>query len=498
MASTILSTECMDNLGLHRQPFASHAEPAFIYADNTLDMTFNVLLQHVSAADRPVLLEAEAQTGKSIMLYRLQQATAGEIAWLHIKARPDTSLAAIEYALRNQWPVPQVRNPETLPIEDYVCVLMQHQEQPLGIMIDDANQLVTPVLAALTSLLSTVESRCGKMPALVLAAEQTIEPKLAELHSLSALINRILTVRLRTFTPQQTRDYIHHRLRAAGLNDADLPSEDDIRPIHQKTGGLAGAINPLITQFLEDRYGEGTSNAGSKLGRWVVPAALVLIIIGLGTSITALVRALRNTGQEGATVASTTLELPKPRTEAPKPPPAPDATTAPATPAPQTGTVSPKPPQPTSQPTVMPAAKPPAAVAAQPPVAAETTPPPQPAPKPRPKPAVVPSPKPVETLHDSTWLLKQPSDQYMLQLVGVSDGTRLKVFVKEHPASLPLAWYEGTHRGEPWFVLLAGPFKTREAAHEAVADLPETYRKLGPWVRSLESVQKSIKRQSAH
>jgi septal ring-binding cell division protein DamX len=48
-------------------------------------------------------------------------------------------------------------------------------------------------------------------------------------------------------------------------------------------------------------------------------------------------------------------------------------------------------------------------------------------------------------------------------------------------------------RDKPWFVVLVGPYASRELAQSAVLEFPADMQKQSPWVRSVASIQADIK-----
>ena len=76
---------------------------------------------------------------------------------------------------------------------------------------------------------------------------------------------------------------------------------------------------------------------------------------------------------------------------------------------------------------------------------------------------------------------------YTLQLVaGFEERTALR-FLDQHP-TLTEARYTRTERdGRAWFVVVSGRYPSREAAQQAVADLPAALRAQSPWIRRFDS-----------
>ena len=114
------------------------------------------------------------------------------------------------------------------------------------------------------------------------------------------------------------------------------------------------------------------------------------------------------------------------------------------------------------------------------------------APKPEPvKP--VSSPKPsISGTKDGSWLRTQNDSHVVLQLLGTHDQTALKKILRENPMGDDVAWFTTLHDGEPWYVVVKGPFKDRATATASIANLPAAMKKRKPWPRTIADVKKAM------
>ena len=55
-------------------------------------------------------------------------------------------------------------------------------------------------------------------------------------------------------------------------------------------------------------------------------------------------------------------------------------------------------------------------------------------------------------------------------------------------------YFETRFQDRPWFVVVLGNFEERNAAVEAIDDLPQSLRTLQPWIRTLGDIQSDIRR----
>ena len=96
--------------------------------------------------------------------------------------------------------------------------------------------------------------------------------------------------------------------------------------------------------------------------------------------------------------------------------------------------------------------------------------------------------------HRESWLLQQTSSSYSLQLLGSRSEQNLSRFIQKHkldPAQA--AYYQGTHKGSAWHVLLYGVYSSRDTAVAAREKLPAAVRKGSPWPRKMDAIQAAIR-----
>lgn len=87
-------------------------------------------------------------------------------------------------------------------------------------------------------------------------------------------------------------------------------------------------------------------------------------------------------------------------------------------------------------------------------------------------------------------LLIATASKFVAQLFGSHSEKSAKTFMQENKSNTgQLLSYRTEYKGKPWFVVVSGPFQSRESAKKAVARLPAALRKQQPWVRSIAPIQ---------
>ncbi len=144
------------------------------------------------------------------------------------------------------------------------------KENPPSLIIDDAHQLTPSELKKLLrSAFSKPESR--KFQSIVLFSEPDIRERFADISRWLPAKSVIDKIFMTPLSEKQTADYLKHRLRASGLVLQNPFTTEQIRRIHQRSGGLPGRINGeaflLLKEMNHGQHGFKRSKL-AKLFKW--------------------------------------------------------------------------------------------------------------------------------------------------------------------------------------------------------------------------------------
>ena len=97
-------------------------------------------------------------------------------------------------------------------------------------------------------------------------------------------------------------------------------------------------------------------------------------------------------------------------------------------------------------------------------------------------------------------LLNAAANSYALQLLGVRSRDSAQQFVDRFSRELnvsKLDIYETKYKGQPWFVVVYGPFSNKDIANKEAGDLSKTL-KSQPWIRPISKIQEDIRQLQVH
>lgn len=117
------------------------------------------------------------------------------------------------------------------------------------LIVDEAQNLDASVLEEIR-LLSGIETANEKVLRIILAGQPELKYTLRK-PELRQLLQRVrLKVHLAALEPTEVRDYVEHRLRAAGREDLSLFNEDCYPEIFKFSGGIPRLINTICDSSL--------------------------------------------------------------------------------------------------------------------------------------------------------------------------------------------------------------------------------------------------------
>ncbi|WP_261843547.1 AAA family ATPase [Aliamphritea ceti] len=91
-------------------------------------------------------------------------------------------------------------------------------------------------------------------------------------------------------------------------------------------------------------------------------------------------------------------------------------------------------------------------------------------------------------------LLEWPTSGYTLQVLGAGLKKSADDFIRGQQEPQKFYLFRTTYKGNPWYVVVYGQYKSRQSASVASKSLPDGLRKLQPWARSIQGIQSEIKK----
>lgn len=491
-----------EHFGLTQPPFRITPNTEFFFGGGNRGPILEALLYAISQGEGIIKVTGEVGSGKTMLCSMMQTRLPPHVETVYI-ANPSVSPEEILHAIAQELHLKPPREAGHLEVMQLINahLLERHAAGKQVVMFVEESQSMPISTLEEIRLLSNLETAHSKLLQIVLFGQPELEENLRQ-PQIRQLRERIThSFRLSPLKPNEIRDYLNFRLRAAGYRGPDLFSPAIVSAMAKASGGLTRRINLIADKAMLAAFSENTHTlrvkhvkaavSDSEFSRYERPApalrwglAIVLFAIGAGLGMALYALFAQFVGQKPTPepIAAPAV-APKPQ---PEPPPSPSpAPLAEAVPAPAlastTAPASPVGAEP-AKPAVPEAkreAAPPASVAS-----ANTPSEPQ-------------SKDEIENrfVATKTWLADPSKNAYSIQLLGTDNPAQLKNHlnvIRKYIEINEIFVYRTVAKQKPSITVLYGSFEDRQAAQEALAKLPPNLKAYKPVLRTMQGIRAEI------
>ncbi|MGH1537855.1 MAG: AAA family ATPase [Gammaproteobacteria bacterium] len=509
-----ISIECLEKLGLDQNPFIDHARDPFLFSDQQLEMSMNVLMDYLINQNSTIVLLGEIGIGKTTHLRMLLRRGYQQFNFCTLRAKPKITFIEIEQKIKERWHLPQNKNDneensdlldladsESLATSEHIKKYIESDKLPV-LIIDDAHRLQNDVLNELLKLKHHVGLQSHHTMGLVLASEPALQSQLAELEQVNPAATQIYQINVRPFDTHQCKEYIQYRLDKAGSSNESLLIPEIISEIHAKSKGLPKYINKLAREEISKICDENSSNTSHTNSLKSNPAMRLGVILSGLICLAVIFFALSNNSNKGD--ESVPLDLAKPKIEEnlKTEDSIPKISTSGDTEKSNKKITKDKSVKLTSTPSEKPILKPYVAPLVLGPLLDKKTE------REKNKPALEPVQKPKapgknsntqevvqNSPYSSNWIMKQDPSAYTIQVVASQNEKNLIDFAKKNSLLSNTAYYKKPSTDKSLYVLVHGVYKTREEAITSIQGLSEVLKKNTPYPVQIKYLQEVIVQQ---
>ncbi len=243
----------LDFYKLREQPFGVTPDPRYLYLSSTHKEALASLYYGIEAGRGFLALIAKPGMGKTTLLFQLLERLEGSARTIFLFQTQCDLREFFRYLLTDLGVdtsgLDLVQMHEKL---NEILIREARAKRRFVLVVDEAQNLDDTVLESVR-LLSDFETRSAKLMQIVLAGQPQLAEKLAR-PELIQLRQRISIVsRLQPLTPEETSQYIEHRLRVAGLEGSPF-KRDALALIAERSEGIPRNINNLCFNALTLGY----------------------------------------------------------------------------------------------------------------------------------------------------------------------------------------------------------------------------------------------------
>jgi len=272
--------------GLGEKPFSLTPDPRFLFLSASHREALAHVLYGIEQGEGFISVTGEVGTGKTTLCWTLLERLGPdtEVAFVFNPTLSGEELLraiSVEFGLASEG-LGRAQLGDQL---NRFLVEQRRQGRRVLLIVDEAQNLQPQTLEEIR-LLSNLETATSKLIQILLFGQPELDAKL-DSRELRQLRQRI-SVRwgLQALGPDETREYVRHRLRMASAGKGEIFDDAALREVHRRSAGVPRVVNLICDRSLLAGYASGQSRVGSdivsKAAREVLgpkhsrPAAFVL------------------------------------------------------------------------------------------------------------------------------------------------------------------------------------------------------------------------------
>lgn len=251
--------------GLQKKPFELVPNPDFLYLSRSHSRAGMYLDYAMQENTGFILLTGEVGSGKTTLIRRLLVTLGSNVA---VSKVFNTRLAADQLVatINDDFGLPTDAKTKVQLLRDlYNFLIDQYSRKRRSVLIvDEAQNLSVESLEELR-MLSNLETDERKLLQILLVGQPELK-KILSVPELRQLRQRIsIHCHLTPLTPEETEEYVLHRLEVAGNREAVEWEDDAFGLVHEYSGGIPRLINIICDFLLLSAYADGSRTISEEL-----------------------------------------------------------------------------------------------------------------------------------------------------------------------------------------------------------------------------------------
>ena len=255
----------LEYFNLREHPFQLTPDSDFLYMSESHARAKAYMDYTIWNRDGFVVITGEIGAGKTTLIQKLlsefdDNALVAKIFQTQLDETEFLQAVLVEFGLNpfNARKVELMDMLSTFLIENFT------KSKQMVLIVDEAQNLSPRVLEEIR-MLSGLETKKEKILHVILVGQPELNQVL-DSAEMEQLLQRVrLRCHISALSPEETRDYILHRLQVAGASDKSLFSPDVMSVVYDYTGGIPRLINTLCDMALTCAFTDSSAVVNRKV-----------------------------------------------------------------------------------------------------------------------------------------------------------------------------------------------------------------------------------------
>jgi putative secretion ATPase (PEP-CTERM system associated) len=245
------------------KPFRLTPDPSMLFPSKSHTRAMSYLMYGFEQGEGFVMITGAVGTGKTLLIQKLFEDLAHRNVTIANIASANLDSEDVLPAVSSELNLPfEGRSKEALLHDLKQHLVARSARHSRTLLVVDEAQTLTPAALEMLRILSNLEQRGRALLQIFLVGQSDLRQVIVANHMEQLRQRIVATFRLEPMEPEESRDYILHRLHAVGWHNEPRLDPEIFAGVHRASRGIPRKINLIMDRlllygYLEERHDLG-------------------------------------------------------------------------------------------------------------------------------------------------------------------------------------------------------------------------------------------------